>query len=46
MAEYKQPKPVPADTKGFETNIPKTNTKPMRGAGAATQGKTYSKNSQ
>ena len=51
MATYRQPKEAPAaalDKKdvGYPNNIPKTNTKTMRGAGAAIKGKGFSKNSQ
>ena len=45
--KYNQPKdcPVP-NVAGYPNNPPKTQTKPIRGTGAATQGKNYSKNSQ
>lgn len=51
MATYRQPKEAPAAALekkdvGYPNNTPKTNTKTMRGAGAATKGKGFSKNSQ
>lgn len=51
MATYRQPKAAPAavlDKKdvGYPNNIPKTDTKTIRGTGAATKGKGFSKNSQ
>ena len=47
MAEYKQTKkvPVPA-TAGYPNNTPNTQTKAIRGTGAAQRGTKYSKNSQ
>jgi hypothetical protein len=47
MADYKQTKNVPVPQgNGYPNNVPNTQTKPMRGAGAATKGNKYSKNSQ
>lgn len=47
MSEYKQPQKVPTPaTAGYPNNVPNTQTKPMRGTGAATQGNKQSKNSQ
>jgi len=47
MAEYNQPKPVPVpNTAGYPNNTGNTQTKQIRGTGAATRGKGYSKNSQ
>ncbi len=45
--KYKQPEkcPVP-NTGGYPNAIPSTQTKKIRGTGAATQGTKYSKNSQ
>jgi hypothetical protein len=47
MPTYTQPKPVPVpNTAGYPNNVPATQTKPMRGAGAAQTGNKYSKHSQ
>lgn len=47
MATYNQPKPVPVPhTAGYPDPPAKTQTKPMRGTGAAQTGNKYSKNSQ
>ncbi len=45
--KYNQPKeyPVP-NIAGYPNNSPKTQTKPIRGTGAAIKGDKYSKNSQ
>lgn len=45
--EYRNPKPYKADlgSNGYPNNVAKTNTKKIRGTGAATKGTGYSKNS-
>lgn len=43
MADYKQPKPVPVPKgSGYPNNVANTQTKKIRGTGAATKGTKYS----
>ena len=47
MAEYKQPVSVPVPQgNGYPNNVPNTQTKAIRGTGAAQRGNKQSKNSQ
>lgn len=47
MSEYRQIKEVPTPaTAGYPNKTANTQTKPMRGTGAATKGNKMSKNSQ
>lgn len=47
MSDYKQPQKVPVpNTSGYPNNVANTQTKKIRGTGAATKGTGYSKNSQ